>query len=104
MERADNILMARGTFAWDDVGAWPALANHFEADDAGNIGVGAMECLDASGNIVVSQDRLTALVGVRDLVVVQAGDVTLVCPRERAQDVKQLVRRLADSGEHEARL
>jgi mannose-1-phosphate guanylyltransferase len=99
MENADNILMARGRFSWDDVGSWPALRNHFEADEAGNVVIGACERIDASGNIVVSEPRLTALIGVRDLVVVQAEGATLVCPRDRAQDVKQMVERLKSMGD-----
>jgi len=50
------------------------------------------------GNIVVSKDRLTAVVGVKDLVVVQADSVTLVCPKDRAQDIKQMVVALREKG------
>ena len=101
MESAQNIVMAKGAFAWDDVGAWTALANHFPADAAGNVPVGRVEALDATGNIVYSRDRLTALVGVKDLVVVQAEGVTLVCHRDRCQEIKTLVRRLRESSAYE---
>lgn len=101
MEKADNILMVRGTFAWDDVGAWPALANHFEPNDDGNVALGECASVDAENNIVFSRGRLTALIGVSDLVVVQAEDATLICPRDRAQDVKKLVERLKQSGQTE---
>lgn len=94
MEKADHIIMAEGRFAWDDVGAWPALANHLPADDQGNCVLGDAEALDAAGNIILSRDRLTAVIGVNDLVVVQADGVTLVCPKSRAQDVKKMVERL----------
>ncbi len=94
MEKADNILMVRGTFAWDDVGAWPALDNHFDADAEGNVSIGDSETVDANQNIVYSKGRLTALIGVSDLIVVQADDATLICPRDRAQDVKKLVEKL----------
>jgi mannose-1-phosphate guanylyltransferase len=98
MEKADNIVMACGTFAWDDVGAWPALESHFGQDSDGNTRIGEVETLDAEGNIVYSKDRLTALIGVKDLVVVQADGVTLVCPKERAQDIKQMVTALREKG------
>ena len=94
MEKARNIVMARGTFPWDDVGSWRSLENHFAADPDGNVKVGRCEALDARGNIVFSRDRLTALIGVENLVVVQADGATLVCPKDRVQDVKQLVKRL----------
>ncbi len=96
MEKAENIIMARGTFAWSDVGSWTALADHFDADAEGNTVIGSCRSIDSTGNIVVSQDRLTALVGVDDLVVVHAKGATLVCPRDRAQDVKAMVAALQD--------
>jgi mannose-1-phosphate guanylyltransferase len=98
MERADNIAVATGRFRWYDVGSWPALADHFPADADGNVCVGRCASLDAAANIVVSRERLTALIGVRDLIVVQAGNATLVCRRDRAQDVRALVRKLEEDG------
>jgi mannose-1-phosphate guanylyltransferase len=94
MEHTKNIIMARGAFGWDDVGSWPSLAGHFAADQDGNIIVGSCEEMESENNIVVSENRLTALIGVRGLVVVQSDGVTLVCPKERAQDVKKLLRRI----------
>lgn len=101
MEKADNIVMARGTFSWDDVGAWSCMSNHFPADSSGNVVLGKCEQIDATDNIVVSNERLTALIGVRDLVVVQSGGATLVCARDRAQDVKMLVKQLREKGDPE---
>ena len=98
MEKADNIVMACGTFAWDDVGSWPALESHFEQDEDGNTQIGEVETLDANGNIILSGDRLTAVIGVKDLIVVQAEGVTLVCPKDRAQDIKQMVVALREKG------
>ena len=101
MEKADNIVAAEGVFAWDDVGSWPALENHFAPDDRGNTVVGDAALLDADGNIVFSRDRLTALIGTRDLIVVQSEGVTLVCPKDRAQDIKQLVQQVRAAGGHD---
>ncbi len=101
MEKSDNILMAKGAFSWDDVGSWAALANHFEPDDNGNTLIGDAEHVDSEGNIVVSNDRLTTLIGVRDLVVVQAGEATLICPKDRAEDVKKIVAALRQTGKYD---
>ena len=101
MEKADNIVMACGTFAWDDVGSWPALESHFDQDEDGNTRIGQVETLNADGNIILSADRLTAVIGVKDLVVVQAEGVTLVCPKDRAQDIKQMVVALREKGGYE---
>lgn len=104
MEKADNIVMACGTFAWDDVGSWPALESHFPQDENGNTKIGDVEILNADGNIVFSKDRLTAVIGVKDLIVVQADGVTLVCPKDRAQDIKQMVVALRKKGGYDALL
>jgi mannose-1-phosphate guanylyltransferase len=95
MEHVDNIVMALGSFGWDDVGSWPAVAGHFAADMNGNVVIGSCEQMDCSNNIVVSEERLTALIGVRGLVVVHSDNATLICPRDRAEQVKKLIRRIA---------
>ena len=98
MEKADNILMAKCGFAWDDVGSWLALENHCRKNKDGNIFLGRGETLAANGNIAVAEDGLIALVGVRDLVVVRSGAVTLVCAKDRVQEIKRLVARMKQNG------
>jgi mannose-1-phosphate guanylyltransferase len=100
MEKADNILTVAGDFEWYDVGSWPALADHFAKDSDGNVIIGSGEMLDSSGNVVLSENRLTALIGVDDLVVVHANKATLICPQSRAQDVKQMVQQLSEDGRY----
>jgi mannose-1-phosphate guanylyltransferase len=100
MEKAPNIVTASGDFEWYDVGSWPALEDHFEKDADGNVIIGEGAMLDSSGNVVVSGNRLTALIGVNDLVVVHAEKATLICPKSRAQDVKQMVQQLAGNARY----
>ena len=102
MEKADNIIMAKGVFDWGDIGSWDALDNYFDKDAEGNTTVGSAEYFDSTGNIVVSNERTTALVGVENLIVVQAEGATLVCARDRAQDVKKMVKQLKESGTYES--
>jgi len=101
MEKAENIVMACGTFTWDDVGSWTALTDHFSADADGNTLIGSCETLDAEGNIVYSKDRLTAVIGAENLIVVQADGVTLVCTKEKAQSIKQMVSKLLKKGTYQ---
>ena len=98
MEHADNVLVCPARFTWDDIGSWTALDAHLPRDPAGNATLGDVLPLDASRNIVVSPGRLTALVGVEDLVVAQADGVTLVCHKSRAQDIKALLAALRARG------
>ena len=98
MEKARNLVAARGDFGWDDVGTWVSAADHFEKADDGNTVHGACEFLKSAGNTVVNDapDHLVAVMGVEDLVVVHTEDVTLVCSKGSAQNVKELVRQVAD--------
>jgi mannose-1-phosphate guanylyltransferase len=99
MERAERRAVIPVDYGWSDVGAWTAVADVVPADDQGNhlVGGGMLEALSAKDNIVWSDGgKLTALIGVEGLVVVRAGDAVLVCPRERAQQIKQLVERLPE--------
>jgi len=94
MEKARNIVVCQGGFSWDDVGSWPALESHLPRDGEGNAVSGDVEILDSGNNIVVSEGRLTALIGVENLVVVQADGVTLVCEKSRSQEIKAMVEKL----------
>ena len=95
MEKSTNVVVVPATFDWDDVGAWPAIAKHFTPDAAGNVLRGLAMVEGGRDNIVVSTDgHLTAVVGAEGLVVVHTPDVTLVCPKARAQEIKALLKRL----------
>jgi mannose-1-phosphate guanylyltransferase len=95
MEKSTNVVVVPATFDWDDVGAWPAIAKHFTPDSAGNVLRGLAMVEGGANNIVVSTDgHLTGVVGVSDLVVVHTAEATLVCPKDRAQEVKALLERL----------
>ena len=94
MERSDSVEVVLAAFAWDDVGSWTALARTREADARGNVIVGSGRSVDASRNIIWSEEGEVVLFGVDDLVVVRSGDVTLVTRRDSAPDLKRLVNRL----------
>ncbi|MCA8963886.1 MAG: mannose-1-phosphate guanylyltransferase [Planctomycetes bacterium] len=97
MERAPRVAVVEAAgLRWNDVGSFPALADITPADAGGNhslLGDGAQQLqLDSRGNIVYAEGpRTVALFGVHDLVVVAVGDAVLVCPKDRAADLKQLI-------------
>jgi mannose-1-phosphate guanylyltransferase len=100
MEHAQNVIVADGAFEWDDLGSWTALGRHLKADPEGNCVVGEFLHVDAARNIVFdarSKDRRTpiAIVGLRDSILVQTDDATLVAHKTQAQKVKELVKRLS---------
>lgn len=94
MERSARALVARAGFAWDDLGSWAALGGAGEADASGNVTRGKTLLLDATGVVAFADGGLIAAVGVRDLVIVRTPEATLVCPRDRVQEVRELVARL----------
>lgn len=95
MEHADNILVAESDFTWDDVGSWEAIPRHFPSDAQGNACLGDPLLVDTSDSIVVSdKDRVTAVLGLKDVVVVQTAKATLVCARSRVQELRRVVAQL----------
>ncbi len=97
MEKSTNVVVLPASFDWDDVGAWPAIAKHFPQDDHGNVLRGVAMVERGANNIVVSADgHLTAVVGCNDLIVVHTADATLVVPKARAQEIKELMKRLGE--------
>jgi mannose-1-phosphate guanylyltransferase len=91
LEKADNVAVVSGEFGWDDIGSWNALLRLGPADADGNVVRGRVLALSSRGNLVASDKRLVALVGVEGLVVVETDDAVLVCSADRVQDVKQII-------------
>jgi mannose-1-phosphate guanylyltransferase len=91
MERADKVLMLVGDFGWNDVGSWEAVYQLQPKDEKGNFLYGPVMVLDSQGCLVHSPQKAVGLIGMKDLIVVDTPDAILICPRERAQEVKKIV-------------
>lgn len=103
MEGASRVAVipAKG-LGWSDVGSWESLFEVLPGDEAGNIVIGGQHIgLDTRDSLVyVDQEhRLIVTIGVEDLVVVDTGDVLLVCRKDQAQKVRQIVDQLKRSGD-----
>jgi len=96
MEKAAAVETIVAEFDWDDVGMWTSLPAHMPKDAAGNAVRGAVVTVNAQNNIALSNGRVVALVGVKDLVVVETADAVLVCHRDAVQDIKKLMPRLPE--------
>lgn len=97
LERSRNCAMLPASFHWDDVGSWEALARTRSPDPRGNTLAGEVACVESDDNIVYSEGGQVVLFGVRDMVVVAAGNLTMVTTRERARELKRLVGGLPSS-------
>ncbi len=102
LEKTDRAAVVPGDFRWSDIGSWDALFDIAQRDANGNAVHGSVVVMDATDCVVHSPDRLTALIGVKDLVVVSTADAVMVVPRARAQDVRALVEKLKAAKRPEA--
>lgn len=100
MEHATRVATVPMNVGWNDVGAWDSLATLLPRDDKGNsvTGAGDTIVLESENTFVHSEEKLVAVVGVRDLIVVDMDDALLVMHQERAQDVKKIVNELKARG------
>ena len=99
MEKAERVLVVEAAFAWDDVGGWVAASKYWPGDDQRNAARARVLALESSGNIVYTADQemQVALLGVRDLIVVQTADALLVCHRDEAEKIKSIVPHLPEA-------
>ncbi len=91
MERADRVYMLEGDFGWNDIGSFDALPALYTADENGNVIRGETVLIDAGDNVILGENKMIACVGVDNLIVVDTEDALLVCAKDRAQDVKEIV-------------
>ena len=103
MERAAQVKVIPASFGWSDVGSWSALPEVIEADSNGIVAIetAGLIAIDSSASLVYGDGKLTALIGVDNLIVVATPDALLVCSQERAQEVKKVVERLQQLGRRE---
>lgn len=99
MEVAERVAVVPADLGWSDVGDWNGLGEMLPSDAGGNTAVGTLVAIESHGSVTWSgTDRLIALLGVEDLIVVETEDAILVASRDRAQDVRQIVDDLKRTG------
>lgn len=103
MERSSKVATIPCDIGWSDIGSWNAVSELTAPDEHGNRFEGEVMAHGASNNYVTTEDRLAALVGVQDLLVVDTPDALLIAHKDHAQDVKHIVKRLKSEG-HSAHL
>jgi mannose-1-phosphate guanylyltransferase len=99
--RRNPVFALPASVGWSDIGSWAAVYELLARAPGENVAAGRHVALDAAGNFLWSPGKLVAALGVRDLVVVETDDALLVCPRDRAQDVGQIVKWLEAHGVRE---
>jgi mannose-1-phosphate guanylyltransferase len=99
MEKSERIAVVPAEFGWSDVGSFAALPEVRKADAAGNVKEGEALVFDGKNSVVLAAaGRPVAVIGLDDVIVVDAGDAVLVCRKDRAQDVRKAVDELTRRG------
>ncbi|MDD5087357.1 MAG: mannose-1-phosphate guanylyltransferase [bacterium] len=99
MEYAPQVVVVQGTFDWSDVGSWDEIWRLLPRDADGNATRGTARLVQSKNNMVLAKEQMIALVGVEDLIVVDAGDAILICPRNQSQRVRAIVDELEKRNE-----
>ncbi|MBU0578413.1 NTP transferase domain-containing protein [Patescibacteria group bacterium] len=105
-EKADNLVLIPGDFGWNDVGNWKIVYDLGTKDLAGNVVISENEnahslSIEAHNNLIHTNGRLIAMIGIDDLVIVDTDEILMIAPKHRAQQVKKLVNRLKEEGKEE---
>ncbi len=94
LEHADDIYTVPGSFGWDDVGSWLALARINPTNEYGNVLSGNLITIDTKNSIIQGGDKLIETVGVQNLIVVDTPDAILICQKGNAEDIKKVLENL----------
>lgn len=101
LEKSRNVAVVPADMGWSDVGSWAALDEVIPVDANGSIIKGNVVDIESKDSIVFGGERLVATIGLKDMIVVDTADATLVCPKDKAQDVKKIVDELKKHGREE---
>ena len=103
LEKASGVVVLPAAFAWSDMGSWSSFGDVIPPDRDGNIKKGRVVDIGSTNSVILGCDRVVATIGLKDMILVDTPDATLVCPRDNAQAVKEVVGVLKKKGytEHE---
>lgn len=91
MEHAKEVIVLKGKFGWNDLGSWDEVYKLLPKDENSNVMIGHHIIKDGKGCYIDALDKLVAVVGLNNLIVVDTDDAILICDRNRAQEVKEIV-------------
>ncbi|MFQ5481097.1 MAG: mannose-1-phosphate guanylyltransferase/mannose-6-phosphate isomerase [Thermodesulfobacteriota bacterium] len=98
LEKADDVVVIPADFSWSDMGSWNSFGEILGRGEDGNIIKGRVVDLESSDSVILGCERVVATIGLKDMILVDTPDATLVCPKDRAQDVKSVVEALKEKG------
>jgi mannose-1-phosphate guanylyltransferase len=105
-ERAENLVLIPGDFGWNDVGDWKVVYDLGMKNLEGNVIIGGHDkqhtlTIKSQSNLIHTNGRLVALVGVSDMIIIDTDEILMIVPMSQSQDVKKLVERLKEEKRNE---
>lgn len=101
LERCDEVVVIEGDFGWNDIGSWDALGAIFPPDEQGNIVKASHLGIETRNSIIYGEKRLIATIGIEGLIIADTKDALLICAKDKAQEVKEIVNMLKEKGMQE---
>ena len=101
LEHAKNICVVRAEFTWSDLGSWNAYYDLMTKKGDGNVIKGEGVVVDGGGNLIHSNGKLTTILGLNDIAVINTDDATLVIPRDRVEEIREVVSALEHAGKED---
>ena len=97
-----DVLIIKGDFGWSDIGAWDTLHDRLSTEENNNVTKGRSILIDTENSLIYAPEGKTvAVLGMKDVVVVDTGDALLVCPKSEAQRVKEIISQLKENNFHD---
>lgn len=91
MEKSKKVFLTKGAFNWSDVGSWEEVYQLSDKNENGNAAIGKVYTNMVSDSYIYSPDKVTAVIGLDNVIVINHNDTVLICRRDKAQDVKEIV-------------
>lgn len=102
MQRTHRAVVLETDFVWDDIGSFTALERFLNKDEENNLIAGCeVGLIDVQNTMILGDKRLIAGIGLKDMIVVDTEDVVFICPKDRCQEIKELVKKLSLKDEFE---
>lgn len=96
LEKVSNRLVIKGDFEWDDVGSWISMERIFPKDKDGNVIQGGHESVDTKRCVIINDEGLIVTIGLSDLVIVSSGNIKLIYPKNRENDLKKIIKSMTN--------
>lgn len=101
MEKSNHIYTVPGSFGWDDVGSWLAIERIKKTDEQNNVINGNAVVIESEDCIIQADKKLIAAIGLKDIVVVDTEDATLICDKHQTADIKKVIAKLRENRREE---